>query len=89
MNIVTSELIRIKTFWATIGIFDTSPIKLLCDNQAVLYIAKKLVFHERTKHIEPNCHFLQERILSGKLITCNVSFKDQLADIFTKALGKQ
>ena len=47
------------------------------------------MFHARTKHIEVHYHFIRERALAGDIDLAYVGTDEQVADIFTKALGAE
>ncbi|XP_074277096.1 secreted RxLR effector protein 161-like [Silene latifolia] len=87
MTVVMSELIWLKYFLASLGVFHTQPMDLFCDNQAALHIARNPVFHDRTKRIEIDCHFVRQYLVNKTIRTRFVRNKEQVADVFTKALG--
>ncbi|WVZ83735.1 LOW QUALITY PROTEIN: hypothetical protein U9M48_030851 [Paspalum notatum var. saurae] len=63
-------------------------VPLLCDNERAVKIAKNLVQHSHTKHIDIRHHFLHDHEAKGDIILTGVRSKEQLADIFTKPLDE-
>ena len=57
-----------------------------CDNQTTIFIANNPAFHECTKHIEVDCHYVKDTVMRG-IISTSCTPSEQLVDIFTKWLG--
>ena len=86
MTLETCELIWRKQLLQDLRFGKDGQMMFVCDNQAALHIASNPVFHEMTKHIEVDYHFIREKIASRYMIISFVNLSNQLADIFTKSL---
>ena len=89
MAMTTCELQWLKGVLSSLGVPQPTPMSLHCDSQATLHISRNPVFHERTKYIEVDCHFVGDAIVQREIHPRFVPTNEQLADIFTKALGPQ
>ncbi|CAM9000038.1 unnamed protein product [Rhodiola kirilowii] len=80
------ELVWIAAILRDLHIPVVTPIPLYCDNKAASHIAKNPVFHERTKHIELDCHVVRQHFSSSFLVPLFLESSYQPVDLFTKAL---
>ncbi|GJY31794.1 ribonuclease H-like domain-containing protein [Tanacetum coccineum] len=83
---ITSEVIWILKFLKDLQIENLLPVLLHCDSNSTIKIDVNHVFHERTKHLEINLHFVREKVLKGVVKTVKVDSANQIADILTKGL---
>ncbi|KAL1199414.1 Retrovirus-related Pol polyprotein from transposon RE1 [Cardamine amara subsp. amara] len=88
MALTVCELEWLRALLADFGVGHNGHMDLFCDNQAALYIAVNPVFHEQMKHVEIDCHCVRNAIQDGTIRMRKVHTTEQLADVFTKALGR-
>ena len=86
MALATCKFIWLRHFLQELRFGKDEQMKLICDNQAALHMTSNPIFHEMTKHIEVDCHFIREKIALGCMTTNFVNWSDQLVDMFTKSL---
>ncbi|GJW67626.1 retrovirus-related pol polyprotein from transposon TNT 1-94 [Tanacetum coccineum] len=64
-------------------------IPLYCDNKSAIALCCNNVQHSRSKHIDIIYNFIKEQVENGVVELYFVRTEYQLADIFTKALGRE
>ena len=90
--IATSKACK-KAIWLAqlvedLGIFVEVPT-LHCDSQSAILLAKNLVFHAKTKHIEVKYHFIREMLEDKLMKLVKVHTNDNPTDLLTKALSPE
>ncbi|GJV72142.1 hypothetical protein Tco_1492137 [Tanacetum coccineum] len=64
-------------------------IPLYCDNKSAIALCCNNVQHSRSKHIDIRYHFIKEQVENRVVELYFVRIEYQLAEIFTKALGRE
>ena len=87
---VRTEALK-DTIWLQ-GLFDGLKIdqdllKINCDNISAIYLAKNLVYDERTKHIDIRFHFIQEIFDEGEIKLQKIHTKENPANVLTKVVS--
>jgi len=80
MTSTTKEIVWLRWLLADMGVSFSHPTPMYCDNQSSIQIAHNLVFHERTKHIEIDCHLTRYHLKHGTIALLFVPSSLQIAD---------
>ena len=82
----SAEITWIQSLFKELKIKCTTLPMVWCDNVSATELAKNLVYHSRTKHIELDMHFNRDKVLAEELVINYISSEEQIADILTKPL---
>ena len=85
----TCEMVQLKNLPMELSFRQPGPMPMHCDNQSVIYIAQTLVFHERTKHIEIDRHFVKDAWTKKVVMFQFTPSSNQLAILLTKTDSPQ
>eukprot|EP00253_Pinus_taeda_P030984 PITA_30984 len=84
----TCKVVWLWRLLQDVGEEQTIATTIKCDNKSSIKLSNNLVFQKNTKNIDTQFHFVREKVKSKEihLEYCNTC--DNVADIFTKPLGK-
>ena len=80
------EATWVKAFLKEINIGGKEAIPLYCDNQGAIKVTNNPELHKKMKHVELIFRYVQQSQRTGIIDARYVESKNQVADIFTKAL---
>lgn len=86
LALVSCEMVWLSTLLQDLKVASSIVPDFYSDSTASIYIATNPVYHERTVHIELDCHTIHEKLDKGLLRMLHVRTKDQVANILTKPL---
>ncbi|CAJ2652486.1 unnamed protein product [Trifolium pratense] len=84
MASTTTEIVWLRWLLSDMSVALSEPTPMYCDNKSAIQIAHNSIFHERTKHIEIDCHFTRHHLQHGTITLPFISSSLQIADLFTK-----
>ena len=85
MSTACSEIVWLHGILSELGFSQPNPTPLYADNTSAIQIAANPVYHEHTKHIEVDCHFIREALESHIISLPYISTTLQIANVFTKS----
>ena len=66
------------------GVPQHRPLIIGCDNRSTIQITHNDIFHEQTKHIEIDCHFVRQHVAGNAVHLLSITSEEQPADLFIK-----
>jgi hypothetical protein len=64
--------------------FEQRAMKISCDNQSAIFMAKNLDYHSKTKHIDVQYHFVRDMVERKKVLLEKVYMLGNITDSLTK-----
>ena len=81
------EVLFFEHLFRAIGI-DVGIPTIFSDNTGTIQVSKDLAQHWKLKHIDTKYHFIRDNVQDGKVKIKYINTTDNLADVFTKLVGK-
>ena len=64
-------------------------VRLDCDSQSAIFLAKNPAYHAKTKHIDVQYHFVRDMVEEKKVLLEKVDTIKNVTDSLTKSVGTE
>jgi hypothetical protein len=64
-------------------------VRIDCDIQSAIFLAKNLFYHSNTKHIDIQYHFVRDMVEEKKVLLMKVDILKNIADSLTKSVSTE
>ena len=88
MSSACSEITWLRRLLSELGFPLAKPTSVYANDNSSITITENHIFHERTKHIEVDCHFIQDAFDDSTIDLPHISTNLQNANIFSKDLPR-
>ncbi|XP_019087375.1 PREDICTED: uncharacterized protein LOC109127260 [Camelina sativa] len=83
LTTAAQELTWLSFLLRDLGIYQSHPTLLQCDNLSAVYLSANPALHNRSKSFDINYHYIREQVAIGLIETRHIPATLMLADIFT------
>jgi hypothetical protein len=84
----SKEAIWLQRMFLGIGLVQQA-VRIECDNQSAIFLAKNPTYHSKTKHIDVKYHFVRDMIKEKKVSLMKVETLKNVADALTKSVSTE
>eukprot|EP00253_Pinus_taeda_P024594 PITA_24594 len=84
----SKEAVRLQRLCSSMGLVQGA-IRIDCDNQSAMFLAKNPAYHSKTKHIDFQYHFVRDMIEDKRVLLVKVDTLKNIADALTKSMSSE
>ena len=82
----SKEVVWLQRLCSKLG-FKQQDVRIYCDSQSAIFLAKNPTYHSRTKHIDVQYHFVKDMVESMKVLLEKFDALENVADSLTKSMS--
>ena len=82
----SKEAVWLQRLFSSMGLVQ-GVIRIYCDNQSEIFLAKNPAYHSNTKHIDVQYYFVRDMIEDKKMLLVKVDTLNNIVDALTKSVS--